>query len=302
MFIERKLQPYPEAPACRSHMRFGGQGLAFCPSPRERDKLQMLTIFDILMNTGFQIERAYNELLPELKSFIYRLTCDREVTNDLAHDTFVKVIEKQYQFKGASSAKTWIFSIASNLSIDWLRSKKRWSENAQDEAKKLSQSDNNYRDKYLHINQTSPAGSFDFTEHINFCFTCISKTLPIEQQVTLILKDIYEFKVEEICQILETPAGTIKHWLFVSRKSMTDIFDRRCALVNKTGVCYQCSELNGFFNPKKPQINNPFPADGKKEELYEMRTKLIRGINPISSNGSDLEDEIMKVLRKAIQD
>lgn len=254
------------------------------------------------MKTTFQIETAYNELLPELKSFIYRLTCDKEVTNDLAQDTFVKVIEKQNQFKGASSVRTWIFSIASNLSIDWLRSKKRWSENAQDEAKALSQTDEIFREKYLHINQTSPAGKFDFTEHINFCFTCISKTLPIEQQVTLILKDIYEFKVEEISQILETPAGTIKHWLFVSRKSMTEIFDRRCALVNKTGVCYQCSELNGLFNPKKPLAANPFPPGAKKEQLYKMRAELIRGINPMSSNGSDLEDEIMKVLRKAIKD
>lgn len=254
------------------------------------------------MDTAFQIETIYNELLPELKSFIYRLTCDKEVTNDLVHDTFVKIIEKQNQFKGESSAKTWIFSIASNLSIDWLRTKKRWTENAQDEAKRLSLTDETYREKYLHINHTSPAGNFDFKEHINFCFTCISKTLPIEEQVTLILKDIYEFKVDEISKILETPAGTIKHWLFVSRRSMTDIFDRRCALVNKTGVCYQCSELNGLFNPKKPLPANPFPADVGKEELYKMRAELIRGINPTSSNGSDLEDEIMQVLRKAIQD
>ncbi len=30
-------------------------------------------------------------------------------------------------------------------------------------------------------------------EHIDYCFTCISKTLPIENQVALILKDIYDF-------------------------------------------------------------------------------------------------------------
>ena len=254
------------------------------------------------MKPTFEIETAYNELLPGLKSFIYRLTCDKDVTNDLAHDTFIKVIEKQDQFQGTSSVKTWIYSIASNLAIDWLRSKKRWSERAQDEAKKLSQSDKSYREKYLLINQTSVAGNFDFLEHINFCFTCISKTLPIEQQVTLILKDIYEFKVEEISQILQKPAGTIKHWLFVSRKSMTAIFDRRCALVNKTGVCYQCSELNGLFNQNKPLPANPFPPDADKEKLYKVRTQLIRGINPTSSKGSDLEEEIMQVLRKAIQD
>lgn len=253
------------------------------------------------MKTAFLIEKTYNELLPELKSFIYRLTCDKEATNDLAHDTFVKVIEKQNLFKGASSAKTWIFSIATNLAIDWLRKRKRWSEIAQDDAKALAQSDPTYRATFLDISQNSPIGAFDFKEHISFCFTCISKTLFIEQQVTLILKDIYDFKVSDISIILKSPIGTIKHWLFSARQIMTDIFDRRCALVNKEGVCYQCSELNGLFNPKQKKLENAFPTE-KKEKLYELRAQLVKAINPLYSNGSELEDSIMQVLRKAIND
>ncbi|MEX1013986.1 MAG: RNA polymerase sigma factor, partial [Candidatus Paceibacterota bacterium] len=151
------------------------------------------------------------------------------------------------------------------------------------------------------ISQNSSNGTFDFKEHINFCFTCVSKTLVIEQQVTLILKDIYEFKISEISKILSSPKGTIKHWLFSARKTMTEIFDRRCALVNKEGVCYQCSELNGLFNPKQRKLENVFPI-GDKGKLYELRAKLVKAINPLCSNGSELENSIMQVLRKAIID
>ncbi len=138
-------------------------------------------------------------------------------------------------------------------------------------------------------------------EHINFCFTCISKTLPIEQQVVLILKDIYEFKVEEIGELLEIPIGTIKHWLHHSRTAMAQIFERRCALIDKHGTCYQCSELNGLFNPNKP-IQNPLLINPNKKHYYRLRAELIRNIDPLNGNGSDLEDTFMQVLRLAIKD
>jgi len=256
-----------------------------------------------MINSDIDIENTYKELLPELKSYLYRLTCDKEASNDLAQDAFVKVIEKQEQFKGQSSIKTWVFSIGTNHAIDWLRKRKRWNETAQDEAKTIAQSDHTYRTTFLDIHQNSPSGAFDFKEHINYCFTCITKTLPIEQQVALILKDIYDFKVDEISLILGSPEGTVKHWLFTARKTMMDIFDRRCALINKNGACYQCSELNGLFNPKQKKIENLFPpSNNNKVELYELRTKLVKVINPLYSDGSDLEDSIMQVLRKAIND
>lgn len=255
------------------------------------------------MKPNIDISNTYNELLPELKSFLYRLTCDKEVSRDLAQDIFVKVIEKQDQFKGQASIKTWIFSIGTNTAIDWLRKRKRWNETAQDEAKALAMSDPSYRIAFLDINHNSPFGAFEFKEHINYCFTCISKTLPIEQQVALILKDIYDFKVAEISLILPSPEGTVKHWLFTARKTMTDVFERRCALINKNGTCYQCSELNGLFNPKQKMPENIFLKSGNnKEELYKLRALLVKAIDPLSSNGSDIEDSIMQVLRKAIDD
>lgn len=253
------------------------------------------------IHSDIDISNAYKDYLSELKSYLYRLTCDKEIANDIAQDTFIKVIEKHNQFEGRSSMKTWIFSIATNLAVDWLRKRKRWSETSQDDTKALAQSDPTYRTAFLDISQNSPSGAFDFKEHISFCFTCVSKTLVIEQQVTLILKDIYDFKVSEISIILSSPAGSIKHWLFLARQTMTEIFERRCALVNKEGVCYQCSELNGLFNPNQKKLKNVFPK-GDKAKLYELRAELVKAINPLYSNGSELENSIMQALRKAIND
>ncbi len=160
----------------------------------------------------------------------------------------------------------------------------------------------NLRNVIISVHETSPDARYDMKEHIDTCFTCISKNLPIENQIALMLKDVYDFSVAEICHILNKTEGVVKYLLQDGRNTMTAIFDRRCALVNKNGICHQCSELNGWFNPKQNQQEELMKLDlvkGSKkfdrDELYRLRANLVKAIDPIRSNGSDLQDILLKV-------
>ena len=86
-------------------------------------------------------------------------------------------------------------------------SKKRWTVNAQDNCKALIGSTQNLADELRHINTTSEYGKYEIQEDIDFCFTCISKSLIIEQQLALMLADIYDVKVVEIAEILNVTAA-----------------------------------------------------------------------------------------------
>ncbi len=249
----------------------------------------------------------FAEFQSQLKSYLYRLLTDRNDAEDLTHDAFVRAFDKIKTFKGESSLKTWVFQIATNLAFDYLKRRKRWLPDAQDEAKKLAQSDADVQKSFRFVNANAAHGVYEIREHIDFCFTCISKTLSIENQIALILKDVYDFSVADIALITGKNAGVIKHFLFEARKTMTEIFDRRCALVNKNGVCHQCSELNGVFNPKQDRQEELLKLDlvqatGKSSqaELYILRANLVRTIDPLRSNGADLHDEIMKCVRTAV--
>jgi RNA polymerase sigma-70 factor, ECF subfamily len=148
----------------------------------------------------------------------------------------------------------------------------------------------------IEIRTTSPHGDFEIREHIALCFSCIGKSLPIEQQVALLLKEVYEFKVSEIAQILDLTEGVVKHLLFSSRQKMIDIFDKRCSLVNKLGFCHQCSELNGIFNPKHELQKELMKIDmakqstsKSKEDLFDLRMDIVKGIDPYNSDASELQ-------------
>lgn len=243
----------------------------------------------------------------QLKSCLYRLLTDRNDAEDLLHDTFVKSFDKIATFKGNSSLKTWVFTIATNLARDHLKRYQRWATDAQDQAKALAQSTPSIYNAINKVSDVLGEGAYEMREHIDFCFTCISKTLPIEQQVALMLRNVYDFSVQDIGFILNKSEGIIKHLLYDARKTMTDVFDHRCALVNQKGVCNQCSELNGIHNPKQNQqealmklelvkASNKF----NREELFDLRIKLVKAIDPLRSNGSELQDMLMKCTRQAI--
>jgi len=252
-------------------------------------------------------QTLFAEFQNKLKSYLYRLLTDRNDVDDLTHDTFIKAFTKISTFNQESSLKTWVFRIATNLAYDHLRKLKRWQVDAQDRAADLAIGSEEIRRVFWIVHETSNTGAYEMKEHIDYCFTCISKTLRIENQVALILKDIYDFQVKEICLIIGKTEGVVKHLLNDARSTMTDIFEHRCALINKDGVCHQCSHINEIFNPKQDQQEQLMKLDlvkGSKkynrEELFALRTTLVKAIDPLHASGTDFHEAIMRCLKTAI--
>jgi RNA polymerase sigma-70 factor, ECF subfamily len=232
----------------------------------------------------------------QLKSFLLRMTASVPDVEDILQDTYIKASEKRDSFRGDSSIKTWLFTIASNLAKDNLRAKKRWPENVSEICKEAAMSNQKFFQEAMHIRHTSPHGEFEIREHITLCFTCVSKSLPLEQQLCLFLKEVYDFKVSEVAIILETTEAMVKYYLHTGRSKMMNIFEGKCALINKEGACHQCTELNGIFNPKQKVqeelMKVEMARDAEKldkEKLFELRMKIIQGIDPFESGASELQ-------------
>lgn len=242
------------------------------------------------------LNQEFENNIGPLKSYILRITASVSDAEDIVQDTYLKAVDKLGTFRNESSLKTWFFSIASNLAKDNLRAQKRWVEQVTDIAREAAMSDGKFFEEAMHIRMTSPQGQFEAKEHIAFCFTCISKSLPLEQQLCLFLKEVYEFKVAEIAIILDITEAMAKYYLHTGRAKMTGIFDGRCALINKQGVCHQCSELNGVFNPKQNTQEELMKIDlvkeaekGDKERLFDLRMQILREIDPFKSKASELQ-------------
>ncbi len=232
----------------------------------------------------------------ELRSYLLRMTASIQDAEDIVQETYLKAHTKIETFRGESSLKTWVFTIASNLVKDLLRTRKQWPEAVTDICREAALNDPQFFQEAMSIRQTSPQGHFEIKEHIAFCFTCVAKSLPLEQHLVLLLKEVYGFKVKEIAQIMDQSEAMVKYYLHVGRSRMIEIFNGRCSLINKQGVCYQCTELNGIFNPQQKvqeelvKIQMVQDAANKdKEVLFDLRLKILQELDPFESAAAELQ-------------
>ncbi len=246
--------------------------------------------------TSVLFNKEFEEHRKALKSYLLRITASVTDTEDLVQDTYLRALDKLTSFRGDASLKTWLFAIASNLARDNQRAKKRWPENVTDICKEAALNNQQFFQEAMHIRQTSPQGAFEIKEHIVFCFTCVSKSLPLEQHLTLLLKEVYEFKTREIAEIMDLSEAMVKYHLHLSRSKMVEVFDHRCSLINKKGVCHQCTELNGIFNPKQKaeeervKIKMVREAENEdKDTLFDLRMKILQQIDPFESGAAELQ-------------
>ena len=262
----------------------------------------MATVLPTLTDAAFQEE--FLQLRPQLVSYLFRLTTHPQDAEDLAQDTYLKALENLSKFAGRSSLKTWVFSIATNLARDHFRVRSRWGEDIQDRCREATQSSPEKVTEMHRIVNSSPAEKYEFHEHVDYCFSCIAKTLEIEQQLALVLKEIYDFTVAEIMEILQLSEGKVKHAIADARRIMGEIFDRRCVLVSQQGACYQCSEINGFINPKQDareamlrlKLVQEAQNGASKERLLDLRSELVKMIDPLNVPGSELHAYLLSLM------
>ncbi|MFV8830009.1 RNA polymerase sigma factor SigX [Alkalihalobacterium sp. APHAB7] len=70
-------------------------------------------------------DRLYETYHQPLFQFIFYMVRSRETAEELVQEVYIKVLQSYVSFEGKSSEKTWLYSIARNITIDWIRKQNR---------------------------------------------------------------------------------------------------------------------------------------------------------------------------------
>jgi RNA polymerase sigma-70 factor (ECF subfamily) len=138
-----------------------------------------------------EIIRLYQERVYHV---IRKIVVDHGDTDDLVQEVFIKLWQKRDSFKGNSQMFTWIYRIAVNESLQFLRKKNRTTQTSIDEHAMPVQT-----------SQMSPDAD-DIQRYLQHGIA----TLPDKQRAVFILKYYDELKYEQIADILGGSVGGLK--------------------------------------------------------------------------------------------
>ena len=142
------------------------------------------------------IDEWYQQYSDGIYRFILMQIGEHEQAKDLLHDTFVRAFKNLGSFKGDSSGKTWLYQIARNISVDYLRRKKPF-------AYMLEQL------RFSKIESRTPEKDIGLHEDITYLYVALSKIRPQYKEV-IILRKINELSTRETAEVLGWNESRVK--------------------------------------------------------------------------------------------
>ncbi len=125
-----------------------------------------------------------------------KIVIDHDDTNDVVQNTFIKIWKALPNFRGDSKIYTWLYRIATNESITFLKKKR----------KHLFQS----IDEVSHGLSSQIDGPYFDGDEIERKLQKAILTLPTKQRLVFNMKYFDELKYDEISEILGTSVGALK--------------------------------------------------------------------------------------------
>ena len=160
-------------------------------------------------------------LLNEKKVYnlVYRMTGNREDAFDIAQEAFMKAYNNLDSFKEESSFSTWVYRIAANVAIDFLRKRDKISTTAFYTV--MNDGQDEVEIQLVDKNQT-PEQAYEVVEFNELLQKAMDK-LPADQKTIIILRDISGLSYEEISNIILVNMGTVKSRISRAREKLREI-------------------------------------------------------------------------------
>jgi len=163
---------------------------------------------------------AYDELVQRYQeriyATIYHMTSNHEDANDLAQESFIKAFQALKSFKGGSSFYTWLYRIAVNKTINFLKQRKNRIHLSLNDLDLNTEHD---PDLVALISDKTPrreAGLTELQEKLNTALMKLSEP----HRLVVVLHDVQGLSHEEIAKVMDCNIGTVRSRLFYARQQL----------------------------------------------------------------------------------
>lgn len=163
---------------------------------------------------------AYDELVrryqERIYATVYHMTSNHEDANDLAQEAFIKAFQALKSFKGGSSFYTWVYRIAVNKTINFLKQRRNKSQISLNDLDFNAEHD---PDLVALISEKTPRREISLTE-LQERLNAAMQKLSEPHRLVVTLHDVQGLSHEEIAEIMDCNIGTVRSRLFYARQQL----------------------------------------------------------------------------------
>lgn len=145
--------------------------------------------------------RLYDTYHQDVFNFLFYLVKNRTAAEDLAHEVYIRVLKSYDRFEGKSSEKTWLFSIAKNVAIDYFRKKQVRDKHA------FTAFD--WETEQLVSPVPSPEQFTELNDQLHQLLVALEECTG-DQKMVIIMRFIQELSIQETAEILGWTTGKVK--------------------------------------------------------------------------------------------
>ena len=152
-----------------------------------------------------------------LVNYIFYNINDFHRAEDLAQETFLRVLKSASRYEPKSSFKSWLYTIATNLSRNEIRNRVRRKTYYLEEM--VEENEDVYHSEYMIDTRFQPDILYEKKERQQLVKKTL-KQLPENQRLALTLVTYQELSYEEVSVILNCSVGAVKSLIHRARQNM----------------------------------------------------------------------------------
>jgi RNA polymerase sigma-70 factor (ECF subfamily) len=171
-------------------------------------------------------ESAFRELVRRYErpvfSLVFRMVRDRETAEELAQETFIKVLNNIDRYQPQFKFSSWMFKIANNIAIDHLRKRQIETVSMDGSPHAASAAEVEATSFDVSIRQESALEELEARELGTQIERAIAELRP-EYRSCIMLRHVEGRSYEEIAATLDLPLGTVKTYIHRARLELREL-------------------------------------------------------------------------------
>lgn len=147
--------------------------------------------------------------------FIYNMVKDKEAAEDISQEVFIAVYNKLYTYKNTYKFSNWLYQIARNKAIDYIRKYRRVYESNIEEILNIESRDE------------SPEQAAEYSETKNMIEKFINSLDEYDRQIVILKYSSKDITFLDISQILNMNESSVKRRYYRARDEFKDMMSVR---------------------------------------------------------------------------